>query len=325
VLNATLDTPIRAVFYLLKLTEYAIAFYIAYFTVDTEDKFKKITHTFMLTALAVAIIGFIEWINYCFSQQFLTWRPFRIFDNPIYKGQSNHIAGFLIIAINLALSDALIRKSSFTNIARALSVAIISWFTLMLTLSRIAMIATFITVAMLIILHRSKLHKKILLALVITIASTIGFVFYRPIQLRFADTFGWEYQAFQSTLARTEVGYTPEFSYTRNRFENWYIAISELKLSPIFGCGLGARNRAFYENQYIAIMSETGILGLGCFLSILIVNLINLRKRYGKIGVLTSFIGVILLGITSISFTISKISGPIWLLTGSAFCNGKHR
>src|SRR3990172_2218033 len=93
----TVTKPLTSILYLLKFIEYAATFYIAFITIKSEEHLRKIIYTFIATAVIISIIGFVE-LLFFYKPHTAAEFPFRIFDNAIYKGDSNHIASFLMIA-----------------------------------------------------------------------------------------------------------------------------------------------------------------------------------------------------------------------------------
>lgn len=316
ILSNTISEPLTSLFYLLKLMEYASVFYAAFYIIDSNEKLKSLFNTFLISAMALSTIGLIDWLFSYIIPNIGSTRPFRIFDNIIYKGESNHIAGFLVIAILLCVVS-ITNERQLTNKFRIAVVMFASVFTIFLTLSRISILTLFILLILFTVLTR-----KWLIVLSLILISLLCFILYKPAHQRLESIY-WEYESFKYTLARTEVGYPPDFSYTRNRFENWSIALNEWRQFPLLGTGIGSRHRVFYENQYVMILAEIGIIGFVLFLWLLAKIIKNILSTFNslpstyKYGTFCIFFGVLLLGITSISLMISRIAGPFWLLVGA--------
>jgi O-antigen ligase len=111
-----------------------------------------------------------------------------------------------------------------------------------------------------------------------------------------------------------------------NRLYNWRIALKSFPEFPFLGVGFGARQRAFYDNHFVLVLSEVGLIGLAAFLYMLLAifrqTLRIFREEKGiyfkalALGMLAGFIGIVIQSAASVAFIITRIAGPFWFLLG---------
>jgi hypothetical protein len=265
--------------------------------IKSQEDIVKTYSVVYLSGLYLSAVAFIEVIL----------NPFvlRTFNNKLYLGESNHIGMVLGVAFLLVLHQILATR----NKPRYIFMAIIFLACIFTTLSRTAIFFLIITVFMSAILaERRFLYAGILLTI---FAMTIT-----PAKIRFEYIFS-EVRIFFENLERKNAGYPPKFSYSRNRLENWFVALSESKINPVTGLGLGARHRIFYENFYVSLFSEGGAISLLLFL--LILGYV-FRKALGTNRfIFFVLVFISLCGLTSVSFLINRVATLFWILTGILF------
>jgi uncharacterized membrane protein len=104
------------------------------------------------------------------------------------------------------------------------------------------------------------------------------------------------------------------------------LAAESIRQYPILGIGLGARERVFYENQFVLILSEMGIAGLAAFM-VLMVQMFSVagatfRAAGGDVirgvaaGCIGGLCGLLIECNTMVVFLVSRVMGPFWVMMG---------
>jgi O-antigen ligase len=111
-------------------------------------------------------------------------------------------------------------------------------------------------------------------------------------------------------------------------------ALETVRQYPLFGIGLGARERVFYENQFIMFLSELGTVGFAAFFVLIFLifktALSLFRSAQNSLikgfsaGYIAGLFGLLIECNTLVVFMISRIAMPFWLLTAILFWLGKE-
>ncbi|MCP4643152.1 MAG: O-antigen ligase family protein [bacterium] len=109
-----------------------------------------------------------------------------------------------------------------------------------------------------------------------------------------------------------------------DRFVHWKAALTAFSARPILGLGLGAAHRRFYDNQYVMILTETGILGTSLFLGWLAAlsrSVYHASRGSGgavALGALAGLVAMTVQGGAAVTFIVTLIAGPVLWLAGYA-------
>lgn len=118
-----------------------------------------------------------------------------------------------------------------------------------------------------------------------------------------------------------------------DRLVAWKSALSTVDTFPLLGLGAGARHRSFYDNHYVMTLAESGVVGLGLLLLLMLVlghALGHGRLRSaGGVGVCTGALaGLATLGVhalANVSFVVTLVGGPFFWYCGVALSQADRR
>jgi len=109
------------------------------------------------------------------------------------------------------------------------------------------------------------------------------------------------------------------------RIDTWAIGFNRWMRYPVFGYGVPCGT--FFDNQYIRVLNETGIVGLSLFLWILLTIFGVVRRTYLLmrnsgfaqalcVGFLAGYAGLLVFNTAASAFTIIRIMEPFWFVLG---------
>ena len=203
----------------------------------------------------------------------------------------NHYAGLmeLLVPIPLVLSLTHLTSSSKERVAAGIAAAVMAG-TIFLSGSRGGMLAIFVElVALAVILIRQRKGMRIALgvaAFAVVLVSLLTWLGGKELTERVSSI---------STEGRSEISGGMRLSIDRDAFRMF-------RDKPVLGCGLGTfpvvypQFRSFYtnffvneaHNDYLQLLTETGLLGFGTMVWFVVVVY---RRALGKIGNWTSDVG----------------------------------
>ncbi len=296
----TFSSPLQAALTSLKLIEYTIAFYAAYLLRP------RLEIPLLLSLLFLGAMGL--WENLQGSV-----RPYNSFP---YPAESNHIGGVAVLCIAFAFGGIIGKKGK-----RMWTLLFLSGLVVVLSQSRIALVALGILL-LLQLPHRKTRGIALLLLLLIG-----GGLFFTPVQNRIRNS-SVEWETYRESRENLSEGLPPEFSKTRNRFEVWERLAEDYARFPVLGSGPGSRHRVIYENAYVMLACEYGAIGVLTFALLLFSIFCRLHQaaHFGRdpgsaYGAAFATIVMLTLGITSISFFVSREAGLWWILIGASLAN----
>lgn len=270
----TIAKPAMAAFTALKAVEYLVAFYAAYLLRA------EVRYAFALSLCILAVAGMLD-------------PGPRPFDRWPYKAEANHVGGFAVLCAALAFG-----RRWWPLLAVSVGVTALSQ-------SRGALLALGVVCLMQLFPRGRRI------AAVVVLASLVGAGFLLRERVAGSTV---EWQVYRRTEARVAEGLPPVFSHTRNRFEVWSLLADDFATYPISGTGPGSRDRVIYENAFVMVACELGILGVVAFL-FLIAAILAQREWTSA----TATVAMLVLGLTSISFFLAREAGPWWILLGSTW------
>lgn len=246
--------------------------------------------------LALAAIASVELFTMRDAMTTGGWLPYRIFNNALYPGQTNHVAGFVALAMPLLLArsdaDRMLRWT-----AAALGAGVV-----MLCASRTALAAM---VAGLVVTMLSSRAAWVALALVV-----VGALWFGPMSRRLS----WlddEAYYLDYGLRRHVCGAPPTHTEGRFRMLTAWIALQEFRRAPVFGSGLGSRHRIFYESAPVMIVAETGLVGLAAALF-----LAWSLARGARGPTAAVFVAFLVLSLGMVTPVIARVVMPLWIVMG---------
>jgi hypothetical protein len=306
----TITNPITSFFYLLKIIEYFCIFYLVYFYTR---KRKDLIYYLNACFLGLVIIG-----GYGIYEHFhpLARLPYpalyRIYERGFFYGQSNHLGGTLAFFISLMLGLTIFINNWRTRVP-LMGLVLISVYPFFWTYSRQAQLNLIASLFVLgfFNLKYAKRYFKFIFILIVLILSVL--VLSSPlIRERMASI--------KEVVLSNDI-YSSSFAY---RIYKWKQALSDTKDNFILGTGLGSRQRAFYEGQWIMWLAETGILGTLIFLGLIfkVFTLLFVTFRHTNDNFYRGLAGGCLAGLAGLMvqsfvcnvFTITVIIGPFYVI-----------
>lgn len=293
-------------FFNLKILEYFIIFFMVVNYVKDEQEIKTFVILILLVALMVNL--------YALYQVPSGVRVTAPFEGEF--GEPNTLGGYLIIIISLTLALFLLRSfGQRTNLL--IPLFILSGIILMFTQSRGSWMGLiFMSVPFMIL--SSKRFFFIIGAILLVIA--LPYIAPESTKERFTGTFRPD-PFFERTERFMGLGLDPSASERvtsyKQGFEKW-------KKRPVFGYGV--TGAGFIDGQFLRLLMETGIVGVGLFLFLLWRMVLFLWDTYWSVddpffkalslGMLGALAGLIGHGISASTFIIVRIMEPFWFLMG---------
>ena len=301
----------RAFFYLLKISEYAMVYFMVANVVHTEKEAKKFYTFFWVAALLVVGYGYYNFLKG--NQVFV---PFD--DEPATA------SGYFLILFGQCLGLMFFHPSAGIRYgAGGLFFLLIPL--LARTFSRAGYISFIFMMFCSLFLLRRKRYLWITGLSFVLIAPAVIKVSRKDILfLKFLKEASerWQY-TFTGSYELAGLGFEPSAAA---RLESWKINTRLHFLShPLLGVGI--TGTGFIDSQYVRYLNELGLAGLAAFLALLffvyknLKMLLNQREAimYLPFGILLSFTGLLIHAITSNTFIIVRIMEPFWFLMALAF------
>jgi putative inorganic carbon (HCO3(-)) transporter len=304
--------PFIGVFYLSKIIQYFLVFYLTIAILQEELKVKFFLEIIFISVFLLAGYGIIEhffpYTHYPFSCPFY----YRIYERGFFYHDASHFAAVLMFSSSLLFGMLLYMDKPLFKKVICLTGIILLCLPLFWTYSRASYIALFISFLLI-----SALRSRKILILTIFIITFVILFFPQAILERLFSI----KQAFLNS--------DPNSSSVAYRFGQIKYAWEGIKQYPLFGIGLGGRERVFYENQYLMIFAETGIFGFVAFVAIIFSVLkvawflqkkavSNFTKGIAA-GYLGGFLGLLIVSNALVVFMISRIMFIFWSVTALVF------
>jgi O-antigen ligase len=111
-----------------------------------------------------------------------------------------------------------------------------------------------------------------------------------------------------------------------DRMMVWQEVLASFWNHALFGEGLGARHRSYYNSQYVLLLSETGLIGLLLF-SAWIASLVKALRIASKgqglgaslcVASVAAVVGVSVQGLAAVCLLITSIAGSLYWLAGTS-------
>ncbi len=292
-------------FYVLKYVEYFIVFYMTVNNVRDRDQAWRLMMTAFVTAAIVSLVGIAQ----IPSGQ----RVSAPFEGE--AGEPNTFGGYLLLMMAILGGLGLETQHMRT---RAWSFALVGlmFVPFLFTLSRASYLG--VVPALLVLAVFSRRRQVVITVLVIGLLMSpllLSGLMPAPVKERIAFTF--KTQLDQPTVRVGNIGLDPS---TSERIHSMRDAINGWIQRPILGYGVtGFR---FMDAQYFRTLVETGIVGLTCFLWLVLTALRSAGDSLGllrdpddrgiAVGFLAGTVGILTHAIGANTFIIIRIMEPFW-------------
>ncbi|MFH1252273.1 MAG: O-antigen ligase family protein [bacterium] len=302
---------LSGIFFVLKYIQY----YMIYFMVVNQVRSKKQIDNYMISLIITYVIVTVLALIQIPSGKRVT-APFEG-----DAGEPNTLGGYLIfmIAINLSLlltpevfTDSRVRRGLFI-------ITVLSVIPYLMTNSRGSWAAGIPVVIGYIFISKK---RWIIVGFVAILIGIAPFIFPRTVIDRVKYTFT-EQRGYAASLQEHVGGLTIDTSASE-RIRSWREAFKDLGKHPLLG--FGVTGWRFLDAQYMRVLIETGVVGLGAFLYLLFSILSNVRKisktaqipvfRAFALGFYVAIISMITHGLGANTFIIIRIMEPFWLVCG---------
>lgn len=313
VLIGTVIPSSTGILYLGKLCEYFAVFYLMYNSIAAAEDARLYLRVCLFVAALIGIYGIWEHFHpYPFDASVYPF-IYRIYERGYFYHDANHLAAYLVFMASLTFGLLVhgcpngIRKTGLLLVFLGLCPPIF-W-----TYSRAAYVSLFCSLLMIASLRsrRFAVYSALLLLWVVLSFSTPSVI------ERIAS------------IKTSVLSNDPFHSSIAYRIQQMRLASGAISQYPILGIGLGARERVFYENQYLLILSEMGIAGLAAFLYLMIQMFstagATFRAAGGDVirgvaaGCIGGLIGLMVECNTMVVFLVSRVMGPFWVIMGILF------
>ncbi len=287
----------RAMFYLLKYTEYFILFWMSANIIENKKDMKMLMVFATLTAFAVIGYGYTKMGT-------VVAAPF--------DAEPGSLGGYLILVVSVALGTVIYNKSIYLRLL-AVALFLMPIPLIIVAKSRATYIAYVVMYISFIFLTK-KYRKRLVLGavLIVCLVPVISSGnLYRTLRERVTYTFSGSYGRFG-----IESSGEARLVTWKNKMRNYWTK------KPFIGWGI--TGVGFIDSQYVRTIIELGVIGMSAFLLLLFKIFTESRKifkeiEYGwakgiTIGFMAGYIGLLSHAITTNTFIIVRIMEPFWFL-----------
>ncbi len=296
--------PLKGTFYVLKLVEYFILYFIVLNHTTTDRQVKIFLLTLLLTATIVGVygnthIGRVERISAPFEG----------------RGEPNTLGGYLLFIMSILGGIVLYRKQG------RLPLLLLFLFlvpTFVFTLSRASYLGMVPALIAFVVLSRDKRVMNIVLILFVSFAFLVA-LGPPVLKQRVIGAFMPEQSQKLKSVAGVSLGPSPAARVT-----SWKVALTEqLPKKPVLGFGM--TGAGFLDSQYFLALAETGFVGFMVFLWLMWRVWKAAFDTYRRVetplykgialGYLSGFVGLLFQAIGTNTFIIIRIAEPFWFFT----------
>jgi len=301
-----------SILYLLKIIHYLLLFYFMFNFLNKKEDALFYLRIVFITAVLIGIYGIIEhfyrYPYYPFTYPFF----YRIYERGYFYYEAKHFATYLMFISSLIFGLLVFNNKDLLKKVGLIAVFLLLCIPLFWTYSR----STYIALVLSLLVISGMRSKKVF---TITAILFLLFLLFLPPSIK--DRI---YSI--KTALLSDNPYSSSFAY---RVQYMRYAFETIKQYPLLGIGLAARNRVFYENQFIMFISEIGLLGLLPFMSIILIILktaISLYKsaedkliKGFSAGYIGGLFGLLFESNALVVFLVSRIMIPFWIITAIMF------
>ncbi|MFH1878692.1 MAG: O-antigen ligase family protein [Candidatus Omnitrophota bacterium] len=296
--------PLKGLFYVLKISEYFILFFIVLNITTTEKQVRVFLTVLFLVSLIVGIYG-----NTHIGSVSRISAPFE------GEGEPNTLGGYLLFILSIAGGLLYCAKEHKLKLWMLLFFLLPSF---LFTLSRASYMAMFVSLFTFIVITKDK--RVMILLFAAAVCFLLIFTAGPPvIRDRVLGAFIPEKTQSLKKVGPISLGPSPAA-----RVESWANAFKyKIPKHPFFGVGI--TGGGFLDSQYILTLLETGIIGFGLFLwlmwrvwqvAVKTYNTVETPRYKGlALGYLVGFAGLLVHAIGCNTFIIIRIAEPFWFFT----------
>ncbi|MGB2880024.1 MAG: hypothetical protein WBD24_07565 [Candidatus Omnitrophota bacterium] len=297
-------SPYRGTFYVLKLFEYFILYFMVLNHTTTTRQVKMFLFFLLLTCTIVGIYG-----NTHIGQVARISAPFE------GEGEPNTLGGYLLFIMSI-MGGLILYYKKRRNILFLLFLFLIPTF--LFTLSRSSYLGMIPALIIFALLSR---NRKVVLGVLVVLCTFVVLVGAGPpiIQQRVLGAFQPEAQQRLKQVGPVKLGPSPAA-----RVISWQKVFTyDFPRRPFLG--LGMTGGAFLDSQYVLALQETGLIGLTLFLWLILriwrsaLNVYNTVEtplfKGLALGYLAGFVGLLFQAIGTNTFIIIRIAEPFWFFT----------
>ncbi|MBD3296781.1 MAG: hypothetical protein GF392_05380 [Candidatus Omnitrophica bacterium] len=296
--------PLKGTFYVLKLLEYFILYFIVTNHITKPREVRLFFTVLLVTALIVglycnATIGHVDRISAPFEGE----------------GEPNTLGGYLLFVMSVIGGIILYDRKKRGYLLAGLLFLIPTFIFTLSRASYLGLLPVLITFAVL-----SRKKSVITSVLGILLAAMLLFAFGpQKLRDRVIDAFRPERQQNFKRVGILSLGPSPAA-----RVESWKnVLVKRFPGKPFLGYGV--TGAGFLDSQYFLVLVETGVIGLGIFLWLMwrvweagLRSFKTVDRPFYKgltIGYLAGFVGLLVHAIGSNTFIIIRIAEPFWFFT----------
>lgn len=325
--------PVTSFLFLIRKLEYFVLFYIGYYYGGKENRkeglYLDLIVVFHFIMCILQMNGILGSFNH--GEMLTTLTQGRV--SSTFNG-AYEMSAFLLLILPFYINNILIDKK---NILKSFLFSLIITFCIIISYSRTSLIIE--CIIFIYILKKSnilKSKKKLINAILIFAFALVPlFVYFvQKIDLsRFYDLtyektsyiikYTWQNRDFD-TYVKTRSWYGTGTSSLNQidamgydaslyqRCAHWMQLIDGWFTSPIIGCGVSLAGNAA-DGNYIKIMTETGLLGIGLWIYLLVIIYKSLKNsKWIKYSFITLVVGALFIDL----FDSSKVIMMFWFLLG---------
>lgn len=297
--------PTRGFFFTLKYIEYFVVYFMAVNYIQEERQLLRLLGTALATCFISAVIGIAQ-----IPSGLRVAAPFEG-----QYGEPNTFGGYLVFMLALILGLALSARGLPGLVGWAALAGVVT-IPLLYTLSRSSWLAAIPMLLTLIVLSR----RRLVLLLGLGVLVVLGpLAFPKQVVDRYNYTLNVNFDRSQYRIAGARLD-----SSTAARFDSWKEGIKGWTRTPLFGYGV--TGYFFMDAQFVRVLVETGLVGLGTFLwllwRVLRVSWDIHRQFAGtrfeglSLGYLAGLVAMVTHSFGANTFIIVRIMEPFWFMTG---------
>jgi len=308
ILVGTVESPLKSMFYILKIAEYFILYFMVLNQTTTVKQVRIFLVVFLFTCLVVSIYG-----NANIGHVSRISAPFE------GRGEPNTLGGYLLLVLSMIGGIIYYYRDR-----RILLTLLFMFFipTFLFTLSRASYLGMFASLLAFIALTRD---KKVIITVVVLAGLFLALVFAGPPVFR--DRVLGAFQP-EETQELKQFGLVTLGPSPAARIVTYgQILANYFRVRPFLGWGVTAGT--FVDSQYFLVLKEAGLIGLCSFLWVMWrMFRMSLRSfhqvetplfRGLALGYLVGFMGLMAHAIGSNTFIIIRIAEPFWFFGAIIF------
>jgi O-antigen ligase len=298
---------LAGMFFLLKYFEYYIVYFMAVNYLKEKKQMERLVFLMLIVCFIVCLIAIAQIPSGA--------RVSAPFEGE--RGEPNTLGGYLVLMLSLVLG--LLYHNYGTTKQRIFLGGIIFFMlvTLTATLSRSSWLS--LGPMLLALIWFSK-RKMVVIVPVVILVILAAFLMPPGVKERAMFTFSQPLERGQLKVGGLRID-----TSTSARLNSWKEVLTQDFINhPLLGYGVTGYH--FVDAQYPRILAETGLIGLGFFIALLVAiyqNARQTRRRYGEdpfycgvsTGFLAGFFAMLTHAIGANTFIIVRIMEPFWFLT----------